>query len=109
MQPTLSRVNFPASNNQSYDLFIIDTPGFEDARRSNTNVLKNIVIYLCAMQTRQIMLSGIIYLHRITDDRVVGTSMRSLRMLQNLIGTHRMANVLLVSTRWEEVRTISFQ
>ena len=102
-------MNFPASNNQSYDLFFVDTPGFDDSRQSDTVVLSDIVVCLCAMQTRQIMLSGIIYLHRITDDRVVGTSMRSLRMLQNLIGTHRMANVLLVSTRWEEVRTISFQ
>ena len=101
-------MNFFASNKQSYDVYFADTPGFDDSTRSDTDVLKNIVGWLGAMRERRIKLSGIIYLHRITDDRVGGTAWRNLRMLHNLVGADKMANVLLVSTRWEEVRTVFF-
>ena len=102
-------MNFLASNNQSYDVFFADTPGFDASTGSETNVLKNIVTWLGAMRQIDIKLSGIIYLHRITDDRVGGMSRRNLRMLQKLVGADKMANVLLVSTRWEEVRAVLFQ
>ena len=105
---SLSRVDFFASNNQSYDVFFADTPGFDDSTKSDTDVLKNIITWLGSMQQIDIKLSGIIYLHRITDDRVGGMSRRNLRMLQNLVGADKMANVLLVSTRWEEVRAVFF-
>ena len=106
MGVSLSRVNFLASNNQSYDVFFADTPGFDDTTRSDTDVLKNIVHWLGAMRKRRIKLSGIIYLHRITDNRLGGVAWRNLCMLHSLVGADKMANVLLVSTRWEEVRTI---
>ena len=99
-------MNFLASNSQSYDVFLADIPGFDDSTRSDTDALKNIVTWLGAMRQIDIKLSGIIYLHRITDDRIGGMSRRNLRMLQDLVGADRMVNVLLVSTRWEEVRTV---
>ena len=106
MEVNLSNTNFFASNHHSYDVYFADTPGFDDSSRSDTDVLKNIVTWLGAMRSKDIKLSGIIYLHRITDDRVGGTAWRNLRMLHNLVGADKMANVLLVSTRWEEVRTV---
>ena len=93
---------------QYYDVYFADTPGFDDSTRSDTDVLKRIVSWLVAMRDKRIKLSGIIYLHRITDDRMGGTAWRNLRMLQNLVGEDKMANVVLVSNRWEEVRTFSF-
>ena len=106
MEVSLSRLNFFASDHQSYDVYFADTPGFDDSSRSDTDVLKNIVYWLGAMREKSIKLSGIIYLHRITDTRVGGLAWRNLRMLQKLVGADKMANVLLVSTRWEEVRTV---
>ena len=108
MEVFLSKVNFTASNNQSYDVYFADTPGFDDSSRADTDVLRNIVTWLGAMRENRLKLSGIIYLHRISDTRVGGTACRNLRMLQNLVGPDNMSNVLLVSTRWEEVRTIFF-
>ena len=101
-------MNFLASDNQSYNVYFADTPGFDDSARSDTDVLKNIVTWLGAMRENKMKLSGIIYLHRITDPRVGGTAWRNLRMLHNLVGADKMANVLLVSTRWEEVRIVFF-
>ena len=108
VEVSLSKINFFASDSQSYDVYFVDTPGFDDSTRSDTDVLKNIVHWLGAMRERRIKISGIIYLHRITDTRVGGLAWRNLRMLHNLVGADKMANVLLVSTRWEEVRTIFF-
>ena len=108
MDVGLSRMNFLASNNKSYDVFLADTPGFDDSTRSDTNVLESIVTWLGAMQEINIKLSGIIYLHRITDDRVSGISRRNLHMLQNLVGADKMRNVFLVSTRWGEVSPVFF-
>ena len=101
-------MNFLASNNQSYDLFFADTPGFDDSAMSDTSVLIDIVSWLGSLRAENIRLSGIIYLYRITDTRMGGAACRNLHMLQALVGEDKMANVLLVSTRWEEVRTVSF-
>ena len=101
-------MDFFASNNQFYELYLADTPGFDDTASSDTDVLRNIVTWLGAMREKRIKLSGIIYLHRITDVRLGGTALRNLRMLHNLVGANKMANVLLVSTRWEEVRILFF-
>ncbi|KAF8446668.1 hypothetical protein BGX38DRAFT_1143248 [Terfezia claveryi] len=46
-------------------------------------------------------LSGLIYLHRITDNRMTGTATRNLTMMRKLCGDENMKNVLLVTTRWE--------
>jgi len=102
MDVALSRMNFLACSNKSYDVFFADTPGFDDSSRSDTDVLRNIVTWLGAMRDVSIKLSGIIYLHRITDPRVGGTAWRNLRLLESLVGADKMANVVLVSTRWEE-------
>ena len=96
-------MNLNASNGGSYEVHFADTPGFDDSTRSDTDVLKNIVVWLGAMREKRMKLSGIIYLHRITDTRVGGIAWRNLRMLHELVGADKMANVLLVSTRWEEV------
>ena len=46
------------------------------------------------------LLSGIIYLHRITDVRMDGSSTKYVRILQRLCGPKAMKNVFLTTTRW---------
>ena len=48
-------------------------------------------------------LSGLIYLHRITDNRMAGSPYRNLRMFGNLCGDLTMDRVVLVSTMWERI------
>ncbi|KAK3369990.1 hypothetical protein B0H63DRAFT_454213 [Podospora didyma] len=45
-------------------------------------------------------LTGIIYLHRITDVRMDGSAMRSLKMFRKLCGEQPMKNVVIASTFW---------
>lgn len=49
------------------------------------------------------LLSGIIYLHRISDIRMSGSSTKSLRMFRKLCGTENMSKVSLVTTMWDKV------
>jgi len=46
-------------------------------------------------------LNGIIYLHRITDARMSGISVRNLRMFKSLCGSESLKNVIIVTTRWD--------
>jgi len=49
------------------------------------------------------LLSGIIYLHRITDVRMDGTSLKNFKMLQKMCGPNALKNVLLTTTQWSNV------
>ena len=48
-------------------------------------------------------LAGLIYVHRIDDARVGGTSQRNLRMFRKLCGTDSLKNVVIVTTMWDKV------
>jgi hypothetical protein len=47
--------------------------------------------------------AGILYVHRISDNRMQGTSLKTLRLLVNLCGVNAMSSVCLVTTMWDEV------
>jgi hypothetical protein len=80
---------------------LIDTPGFDDTLRSETEILQEIAYWLVESYEHEITLSGIIYLHRITDPRLQGAALRSLNVFKGLCGPDNYKGVVLVSTRWE--------
>ena len=52
---------------------------------------------------REKILSGIIYLHRITDNRMAGTPLKNLRVFRKLCGQDALDKVYLTTTMWDEV------
>lgn len=48
-------------------------------------------------------LSGIIYMHRISDNRIGGIAKENFRLFEKICGTDAMKNVLIVTTMWEDV------
>jgi len=52
---------------------------------------------------RKNQVSAIIYLHRITDNRLSGSAARNLRMFGKLVGQERAPNVVMVSTMWDAI------
>ena len=48
-------------------------------------------------------LTGFVYMHRISDTRVGGTSKRNLRMFQKLCGQDSFKNVIIITTMWDRV------
>ena len=81
-------------------MFLIDTPGFDDTNRSDTDVLKDVAFYLSKVYQKDIKLAGIIYLHRITDMRMSGSSLRNLNMFKKLCGDDSYKHVVLATTMW---------
>ena len=79
----------------------IDTPGFDDTDTKDSDILKIIWGYISVGSLR---LSGLLYLHRITDDRVGGTALKNLGMFQKLVWDHNMRNVILVTTMWGKLQ-----
>ena len=49
------------------------------------------------------MLSGLLYFHRISDNRMAGTPLKNLRMFEELCGRNAFQNVILTTTMWDEV------
>ena len=80
----------------------IDTPGFDDSTRTDSEILMEIS-KLLSMQQEGLVLRGIIYLHRISDVRMGGSSVKTLNIFKKICGKDALTNVLLVTTRWNEV------
>jgi hypothetical protein len=79
---------------------LVDTPGFDDTHRKDADVLKQLAQWFDETYKSGTKLSGIIYLHRITDDRMRGSSLRSMRMFRQLCGESFYKNLLLGTTCW---------
>jgi len=85
------------------DVMLVDTPGFSDTNISDTEILKRIANWMRDMYDDGVLLSGIVYLHRIIDTRMEGPSLKNLRMMKKLCGTNSLRNVVLATTMWERV------
>ncbi|PUU76909.1 hypothetical protein B9Z19DRAFT_219544 [Tuber borchii] len=82
---------------------LVDTPGFNNTTKSDTEVLRGICAWMSANYRKGKLLSGIIYLHRLTDVRTDGSSVKYVKMIQKLCGQNALKNVLLTTTRWSDV------
>ncbi|KAF2193836.1 hypothetical protein K469DRAFT_712676 [Zopfia rhizophila CBS 207.26] len=82
---------------------LIDTPGFDDSSRSDGEILNLIATYLRHSYNRNELLSGVIYLHRITDNRIGHTGRRTMTVLQRMCGADNFQNIALVTTMWDKL------
>ncbi|KAA1470801.1 hypothetical protein DENSPDRAFT_929114 [Dentipellis sp. KUC8613] len=82
---------------------LVDTPGFDDSAQSDTDILKIIAVFLSTTYERGTKLAGIVYMHRISDTRVGGTSRRNFKLFRELCGTRALHNVVLVTNMWGAV------
>jgi hypothetical protein len=85
------------------EVALVDTPGFDDTTRSDAEILEEIVQFLCTQYELGIPLKGIIYMHRITDNRVSGSAQRYFEMFMRLCGDQNLENVVLLTTMWGEL------
>jgi Fe2+ transport system protein B len=84
---------------------LIDTPGFDDTTRSETEIIRMIAHFLTSTYQRGIKLSGVIYMHRISDNRMGGLSQRNFKMFKEMCGVEAAKNVVIVTSMWDEVNT----
>ncbi|KXX82681.1 Reticulocyte-binding protein 2 a [Madurella mycetomatis] len=84
-------------------IHLIDTPGFDDTYRTDSDVLRDLAYYLASSYGNGYRLSGIIYLHPITHNRLTGTAFKNLRTFRKLCGTQSMSSTVLATTMWSGV------
>ncbi|KAL9036643.1 MAG: hypothetical protein Q9180_004180 [Flavoplaca navasiana] len=81
-------------------VILVDTPGFNDTHRSDTEILTALADWMKSSYQEDMILSGIIYLHAISDTRMTHSSLQNLRMFRKLVGDHNLKNVILATTKW---------
>ncbi|KAJ3559609.1 hypothetical protein NP233_g11224 [Leucocoprinus birnbaumii] len=91
-------------DNNGREVVLLDTPGFDDSKRTDKEILTLISNWLQKTYKNDVKLSGLIYLHRIRDNRMAGTPYKNLRMFGKLCGDVAMNRVMLVTTMWQKLR-----
>jgi len=79
---------------------LIDTPGFDDSTRSDVEILEEIALSLQAMYDTGLDIHGIIYMHRISDQRMSGSARRDLSTFVNICGPAAMKRTAIVTNMW---------
>ncbi|KAK1757205.1 P-loop containing nucleoside triphosphate hydrolase protein [Echria macrotheca] len=88
---------------EGQNVYLIDTPGFDDTTRTDTDILKEIATWLKKSYDSKIQLTGIVYLHRILDNRVGGSGTSTIEMFKELCGESGLSSVVLATTMWDTV------
>ena len=83
--------------------WLLDTPGFDDTSRSDTEILREIASTLTELYKRDHSLAGILYLHRITDPKMGHSAIRNLEIFKRLCGREAWRGVTFVTTRWDGI------
>lgn len=88
------------------EIWLIDTPGFDDTEKANAKVLREIASFLCTFcDNKGLSIGGMIYVHRITDPRMSSSSLKSIRIFEHLCGESNFPAVYIVTTMWDMLRT----
>ncbi|KAH8704540.1 P-loop containing nucleoside triphosphate hydrolase protein, partial [Phaeosphaeriaceae sp. PMI808] len=98
-----SRVETYSFQYKGRTVHMIDTPGIDNPSKSDMDVLKEIAQWLSMSYLNQIQLSGIIYLHRISEPRMTASAMANLRVIRKLCGESNLSAIALTTTFWDSV------
>ncbi|KAG8691063.1 hypothetical protein FRC11_007086 [Ceratobasidium sp. 423] len=82
-----------------------DTPGFDDSEKKPAEHLALVAVCLSEMYEsaqQKPHIHGVLYVHRITDNRMTGSSITNLRVFRKLIGPHVFKNLVFVTNRWSD-------
>lgn len=82
-------------------MVLVDTPGFNDTKRSDTDILTLLADWMKGSYNEKMLLSGIIYLHSISEPRMTNSILTNLSMFRRLCGDEHLKNVILVTTKWK--------
>ncbi|KAF4582672.1 hypothetical protein EYR40_002595 [Pleurotus pulmonarius] len=100
LKPFTADIEAVRYNDGKENIVFVDTPCFDDTTRSDTETLKLIANWL--EKTKHILLTGIIYVHRITDNRMSGSPLKNLHLFGSLCGEAASPNVILITTMWSD-------
>lgn len=88
-------------------IILVDTPGFDDAKRSDLDVLREVYQWFKDAHVENPQLNAIFYLHNITDNRMRGSAVKSTHVFRKLCGENFYPNLLLGTNFWRIVKPSS--
>ena len=121
LAPTTQSVTAYTIPYRGLRLVLVDTPGFDDTYRPDTEILRTladwltkryVIVWTVSSPAMQIHIqrdpggdirrpTGIIYLHRITDNRMSGAAWKNLEMFSRICGNIPLQRARLVTTMWD--------
>ncbi|KAH7339986.1 hypothetical protein B0J17DRAFT_716972 [Rhizoctonia solani] len=94
----------PIFSVESRAVQLVDTPGFDDTTLTDTEILQQIAEFLLDQHARKQQITGILYIHRITDNRMSGASIRALSLFEKICGSQAMRNAVIITNMWSTPR-----
>ncbi|KAI1305486.1 P-loop containing nucleoside triphosphate hydrolase protein [Xylaria venustula] len=85
---------------QDRDVYLIDTPGFDDTNREDVDILTTMSHYLSVSYANNVLINGVLYFYRISDTRIGSVARRNLEMMKALCGEDAYQNVAIITTMW---------
>jgi len=89
--------------NDGRPILFADTPGFDDTSKSDVEILILIADFLVKIYKEKANLASVIYLHKISDNRMTGSLLKNLQTFASLCGHKAMPNVVIATTMWGKV------
>ncbi|CAE6423742.1 unnamed protein product [Rhizoctonia solani] len=84
---------------------VVDCPGFNDTYLTETEILRRLAEFLTTAYEKKYKVAGLLYVHKISDTRIGGASLRQMNMFKALCGTSAFKNVVYVTNMWSEPPT----
>ncbi|KAL4744736.1 P-loop containing nucleoside triphosphate hydrolase protein [Aspergillus terricola var. indicus] len=102
LEACTSRIGvYPIDFGPEQTVYLIDTPGFNDTFKSDGQILVEITTWLSNSYNNRVHLNGVIYLHDVTQQKMYGSSLRTLKTFKELSGPDAMKKVILTTTHWD--------
>lgn len=80
---------------------MIDTPGFDDTDVEEADIFEALAAWLEKSYRDGQRLKGLLYLHKIIDNRQKGSELSNIRVFRELCGDENLSNVTLGITWWK--------
>ncbi|KAF3022421.1 hypothetical protein E8E14_006365 [Neopestalotiopsis sp. 37M] len=100
---TSSIESFSFTGPDGAKIHLIDTPGLDDSDGSDLETIQGLAEWLKGSSSRNIKLSGVLYLHKIIDNRMSNSSQENLELFQAICGDSCWSATALVTTMWDHV------
>ncbi|KAF9533580.1 hypothetical protein CPB83DRAFT_482184 [Crepidotus variabilis] len=102
-EPRAVRTIHPLTKETS--LVLVETPGIDDSDDDSANqVARSLKTWLLKHYKKEPCVKAIVYLHRITDNRLTGMAHQSLRAFRDVCFEQGPGqNIALVSTMWDKI------
>ncbi|KAH7925378.1 hypothetical protein BV22DRAFT_1129044 [Leucogyrophana mollusca] len=102
---TIQHAIFPYPYDTDRRVVLVDTPGLDDAYADEVEVLRRIAVWLAYSYNANLKLSGVIYLHDISQASVMGRARHNFAVFNKLCGAEAAEHVTLATTKWANVKS----